>query len=167
VFRNVDFILSLRLRGRPALVGYVILGSLLVSVLAFLLAGNGRVERILYFPRDHGSGFVAEPRFLTRHRGLESNIAELVNGVLLGPARPDAARLFPRGATVRAVMLRGHTLYLDLTPRVLDTDPEVPLTGPGAFDVLGRSIRLNFPRVREIDLYIDGQIPRFAGKKNI
>ncbi len=64
-------------------------------------------------------------------------------------------------------MLRGHTLFLDLTAHVLDTDPELPLTGSSAFDVLGRSIRLNFPRVREIDLYIDGQVPRLAFKKNI
>jgi len=125
------------------------------------------VERILYFPREHGGGFVAEPRFLTRQRGLESSITELVNSVLLGPARPDAARLFPRGATVRAVMLRGHTLFLDLTSRVLVGDPEVPLTGVSAFDALGRSIRLNFPRVHEIVLYIDGQTPRFPVKKNI
>ncbi len=167
MFRNVDFILSMRLRGKAAIAGYVILGALLVSVLAFLIAGNGRVERVLYFPRDHGTGLVAEPRFLTRQRGLEGNITELVNSTLLGPSRPDAARLFPRGATVRAAMLRGHTLYLDLTSRVLDTDPEVPLAVPNAVDVLGKSIRLNFPRVREIDLYIDGQIPRFPDKKKI
>ena len=167
MFRNIDFILSLRLRGKAAIAGYVILGSLLVSLLAFLLAGNARVERILYFPRDHGSGFVAEPRFLTRQRGLEGNITELVNSTLLGPSRPDAARLFPRGATVRAAMLRGHTLYLDLTSRILDTDPEVPLPVPSAVNVLGKSIRLNFPRVREIDLYIDGQVPNFPDKKKI
>jgi hypothetical protein len=167
VFRNADFFLSLRLRGKAAIAGCVILGALLVSVVAFLLVGNGRVERILYFPRDHGVGFVAEPRFLTRHRGLEGNITELVNSVLLGPSRPDAARLFPRGAMVRAAMLRGHTLFLDLTSHVLDTDPEVPLAVPRALDALGDSIRLNFPRVREIDLYIDGQIPRFPDKKKI
>lgn len=167
MFNNLDFVLDMRPRGRPAIVGYVILGTLILSVSAYFLAGNTRVERILYFPREHGRGFVAEPRFLTRHRGTEGNIAELVNGILLGPARHDAARLFPRGGTVRSVMVRGHTLYLDLTTRVLQEDPEVPLTGADAFDALGRSIRLNFPRVREIVLYIDGQVPRFPAKKNI
>ena len=167
MFRNVDFIFAMRLRGKAAIVGCLLLGSLLVSVLAFLLVGNHRVERILYFPRERGNGLVAEQRFLSRHQGIEGNIAELVNGVLLGPARHDAARLFPRGATVRAVMVRGHTLYLDLTSAVLETDSEVPLTGTRAFDALGQSIRLNFPRVHEIVLYIDGQVPRFAFKKNI
>ncbi len=167
MFSNLDFILDMRLRGRPAIVGYVILGTLLLSVSVFLLVGNGRVERILYFPREYGRGFVAEPRFLTRHRGLEDNISELVSGLLLGPARNDAARLFPRGGTVRSVMVRGRTLYIDLTSQVLQDDPEVPLSGTDALDALGRSIRLNFPRVHEIVVYIDGQVPRFAAKKNI
>jgi hypothetical protein len=125
------------------------------------------VERILYFPREQGNGFVAESRFLARRHGLEGNIAELVNGVLLGPARHDAARLFPRGATVRAVMVRGRTLYLDLTSHVLEADPEVPLTGGAALDALEKTIRLNFPSVHEIVLYIDGQTPSFPAKKNI
>lgn len=167
MFRSIEFIRDLRVRGRAAIVGYILLGTLAVSVLAFFIVGDHRVERVLYFPREHGNGFVAEPRFLTRHRGLEASITELVNSVLLGPSRPEAARLFPRGATVRAVMVRGHTLFLDLTSQVLVADPEVPLTGAGAFDALGKSIRLNFPRVREIVLYIDGQVPRFSGKKNI
>ncbi len=64
-------------------------------------------------------------------------------------------------------MLRGHTLYLDLTARVLEVDPEVPLSGSEAFEALDKSILLNFPRVHEIVLYIDGQLPRPAAKKNI
>ena len=164
---RLDFILDMRLRGRSAIVGCVILGTLVVSILVFLLAGNHRVERVLYFPRDHGHGFVAEPRFLTRHRSMEGNIAELVNGVLLGPSRHDAARLFARGGSVRAAMVHGHTLFLDLTEQVLADDPDVPLAGADAFDALERSIRFNFPRVRDIVFYIDGQPPRVPEKKNI
>jgi len=157
----------MRLRGKAAIVGCVLVGTLVISVLVFLLAGNGRVERILYFPREHGGGFVAERRFLTRRGSLEGNVTELVDGVLLGPARHDAARLFARGATVRAAMVRGQTLYLDLTSQVLDTDPEVPMPAQAAFEALDRSITGNFPRVRDIVLYIDGQLPRFPAQKKI
>ena len=68
--------------------------------------------------------------------------------MLLGPTRHDALRLFPRGATVTAVMVSGRTLYLDLTPQILVDDPEVPLKGPEALAALTRSLRLNFPRLR-------------------
>ncbi len=167
MFSRLDFILEMRLRGKAAIVGVIILGTLVLSLLVFLFAGNGKVERVLYFPREHGTGLVAEPRFLTRHQGLGGSIEELVDGVLLGPARHDAARLFPRGGSVRAAMVRGHTLYLDLSSSVLAADPDVPLSGSDAFDILSKSILFNFPRVREIVLYLDGQAPRFPDKKKI
>ena len=125
------------------------------------------MERILYFPRDHGQGYVAEARFLSRHRGLAENITELVEGVLLGPTRHDAVKLFARGASVRAALIKGRTLYLDLSSRILEDDPDVPLKGSDALDALNRSILFNFPRVREIVVYIDGQAPRFPDKEKI
>ncbi len=158
---RLEFLLDTRLRGRPAIIGYVILGTLAISLLVFFVAGNRRVERILYFPREHGHGLVAEDRFVTRHRGLPGNVTELVEGIFLGPTRHDASRLFPRGASVRAALVRGHTLFLDLSSHVLEQDPEVPLQGRAAIDVLERSIRFNFPRLRDIVVYIDGQLPRF------
>lgn len=162
---RLDFLLDVRLRGKSAVMGYIVLGTFALSLLVFLVAGNKRVERILYFPRDHGQGFVAESRFVSRHRGLSDNITELVEGVLLGPTRHDAARLFARGASVRAALVRGHTLYLDLTARILEDDPDVPLKGSDALDALDRSILFNFPRVRDIVVYIDGQAPRFPEKE--
>jgi hypothetical protein len=157
----------MRLRGKPAIVGYVFLGTLAVSLLLFLLLGNGRVSRVLFFPPESGHRLVAEQRFLPRHRGLEAEAAELVGGVLLGPTRHDALRLFPRGATVISVMASGKTLYVDLTPQVLVEDPEVPLRGQDALDALGRSLRFNFPRLKEVVFFIDGQQPRFGEKKKI
>ncbi len=159
---RVEFLLDARLRGRPAIIGYVILGALAISILVFMFTGYRRVERVLYFPREHGTGLVTEARFVTRHNGLPDNVTELVESVLLGPTRHDAARLFPRGASVRAALIRGHTLFLDLSARILEEDPEVPLKGSDALAALNRSIRFNFPRLREIVIYIDGQVPRFG-----
>jgi hypothetical protein len=125
------------------------------------------VSRVLFFPPLAGHRLVAEQRFLPRHRGLEREAAELVEGVLLGPTRHDAVRLFPRGGSVISVMASGRTLYVDLTPQVLVDDPEVPLKGQDALDALGRSLRVNFPRLKEVIFFIDGQQPRFEGKKKI
>ena len=159
---KLDFLLDARLRGRPAIIGYVILGTLAISVLVFLFTGYRRVQRVLYFPREHGAGLVTEARFVTRHSGLADNVSELVESVLLGPTRHDAARLFPRGGSVRAALIRGHTLFLDLSSRILEEDPEVPLKGNDAIAALNRSIRFNFPRLRDTVVYIDGQVPRFG-----
>lgn len=162
-----DFILRMRMRGTPAILGAVFLGALMLSLLLFLLAGNGKTSRVLYFPGVDGRRLVAEERLLPRHRTLEENVTELAEGVLLGPARNDALRLFPRGARVVSALVNGRTLFLDLSALVLVDDPEVPLKGAAALDALARTIRFNFPRVREVDFYIDGQTPVFVEKKKI
>jgi hypothetical protein len=161
VLDRFDFILRMRLRGRSAVFGFIALGTLGLSLLLFLVLANGTVARVLYFPTLNSARLVAEERILPRHRSLEENIRELVDGVLLGPTRHDALRIFPRGGTVISAMARGRTLYLDLSSRLLSEDPEVPLRGRAALDALARSIRSNFPRIREIVFFLDGQEPRF------
>ncbi len=164
---RLDFLLRVRLRGKPALLGAALLAVFALSLSLFLLAGNGKASRVLYFPGLGGRRLVAEERLLPRHPTIEENVTELAEGVLLGPARNDALRLFPRGARVIAAFVTGRTLVLDLSPLVLLDDPEVPLRGKAALDALGRSLRFNFPRLREVVFYIDGQRPRFPGEKNI
>ena len=164
---RLDFLFRMRLRGRPLALGAAFLGVLVFSLLLFLLSGNGKAVRVLFFPAQTGRGLVAEERLLPRHRILEQDIAELAEGVLLGPTRHDALRIFPRGGSVLSSMVRGRTLYLDLSPRLLVEDPEVPLKGEDALAALDRSLRFNFPRLRQIVFFIDGQSPRFPAKKNI
>ena len=164
---RLDFLLQTRVRGRPRTIGAIFLGVLVFSLLLFLLEGNAKVVRVLFFPVQGGRGMVAEERLLPRHRMLEQDVTELAEGVLLGPTRHDALRIFPRGASVLSSLVRGRTLYLDLSPRLLVEDPEVPLKGEEALAALSRSIKFNFPRLREVVFFIDGQTPRFPEKKNI
>jgi hypothetical protein len=156
---RLDFILQARLRGRPAIVGGALLGALAVSVLLFLLLGNGKVQRVLFFPDTRGSRLVAEQRTLPRHRGLEAEARELVEGVLLGPLRPDLARAFPRGVTVQSLLVRNRVLFVDISASAALPDAEVPLAAGEALQALARSIRANFPRVREVQATIGGQVP--------
>jgi hypothetical protein len=164
VLDRLDFLLRLRLGKAPAICGAAFLGTLALSLLLFLLIGNGLVQRTLFFPSLSGRRLLAEQRFVPRQGSLERDVGEVVAGVLLGPARPDAQRVFPRGATVQAVMASGRTLYVDLTPAVLAQDTEIPLKGRAALDALARTIRFDFPRFRDVVILIDGQSPRFNGK---
>jgi len=157
VLSRLDFILQARLKGRPAMVGGVFAGALLLSVLLFLLLGNGKVSRVLFFPVGHGTRLAAEQRLLPRQHSLEGDVRDLVEGVLLGPMRHDLARVFPRGAAVRALVVHNRILYVDLAPSAALPDPEAPLRGAAAAEVLARSVRANFPRLREVVVFIDGQ----------
>ena len=158
------FITEMRLRGRAAVAGGVLAATLLLSLGFFFLLGNRSVVRVLFFPSDTGTRLVAEQRFVPRTRGLEAQVTSLVDDVLLGPMNPDAVRLFPRGVTVNAVLIQGRTAFLDLSQRLLFEDPEIPLHGKPALNALERSIRFNFPRIREIVISIDGQRPRFPDR---
>jgi hypothetical protein len=164
---RLDFILGMRLPKRPAVLGAVFLGVLVVSLLLFLLFGNGKVDRVLFFPSESGRRLLAEERFLPRHRGVEQSVSELAESVLLGPTRHDATRLFPRGGSVITALARGKTAFIDLSSALLLDDPEVPLKGHDALDALARTIRFNFPRFREIVFYIDGQVPQYPDEKKI
>jgi hypothetical protein len=157
----------MRLGGTAAAIGAAFVGTLVVSILLFFLFGNSRVARILYFPSQPPGRIVAETRFVPRHQTLEENVQETADNVLLGPTRHDALRLFPRGATVTAVMVSGRTLYLDITPQILVEDPEVPLKGAAALAAFTRSLKQNFPRFADVVFFIDGQAPKFAEKKKI
>jgi hypothetical protein len=167
VFNRLDFILQARLKGRPAILGGAFLGALALSILLFLLMGNAKVSRALFFPVGHGTRLAAEQRLLPRSGSLEGDVRELVDGVLLGPMRHDLARVFPRGVTVRALVVRNRILYVDLTALAAIPDPEVPLAGTAAAEALGRSIRANFPRLRETVVSIDGQAPHAPREKKI
>ncbi len=161
MLERLDHLLRIRLRARPAIIGWVFLAVLVLSLALFLLLGDRTVSRVLFFPGLGGRRIVAEERMLPRHGSFEQDIVEVAEGVLLGPARSDALRLFPRGGRVNAVFVSGRTLIVDLSALVLAGDAEVPLRGQAALDVLARSLRFNFPRFREVDFYIDGQVPRF------
>ena len=106
--------------------------SLVVSLLLFFLLGNatGRPHPLLSLAAGSAASWRRCASF-PRHATLEENVQEAADNVLLGPTRHDALRLFPRGATVTAVMVSGRTLYLDLTPQILVDDPEVPAEGGG------------------------------------
>jgi hypothetical protein len=162
VLSRLGIISRVREKGAPAVLGLAFVGVLALSLLLYLALGNGATSRILFFPVQKGRRLVAEQRYLPRKGGIEKDIVELVEGVLLGPTRHDAQRLFPHGGRVTAAMLGGRTLYLDLTPAILADDPEITLRGREALDALARTIRFNFPRVREVVFLVDGQSPRFA-----
>jgi len=167
VLDRFDFILRMRVKGPAATLGWVFLGVLGCSLLLFLLWGNGKVSRVLFFPSRSGGRMVAEERLLSRRGSLALDVTELAEGILLGSTRHDAVRIFPRGARARSALVSGRTLSLDLSSDLLAADAEAPLRGQDTLDALARSLRYNFPRLAAIDFFIDGQKPRFLEKKKI
>lgn len=160
----------LRVRGRSAIVGASLLAIFGLSLALFLLSPSARARRVLFFPSAAAASasgktvrLVAEERFLPRHRDADRDARELVEALLLGPARHDAAPLLPSTTALRALMVRRGVLYVDLTAAAAIPDPLAPLPLSQAADVLRRTVTFNFRRIREVTFTVDGQEPRAVG----
>jgi hypothetical protein len=167
VIDRIKMFARLRVRGQPAAAGAAFLALFALSLTLFLVSPAARVRRVLFFPSTETRSaegkavrLVAEERFLPRHRDADRDARELVEAALLGPARHGAAPLFPPKATVNTLMVRRGVLYVDLSAPAAIPDPLAPLPLGEAAAALRRTIRFNFPWVREVAFSVDGQAPR-------
>jgi hypothetical protein len=174
VIEKIRMLARLRVSGRPAAVGAVFLALFALSLSLFLISPAARVRRVLFFPSTttleapgKATRLVTEERFLPRHRNADRDARELVDAVLLGPARHGAARLFPPSATVRTLMVRKSVLYIDLSAQAAIPDPLAPLPLADAAAALTRMVQFNFRRIHEVTFTVGGQEPRApeGGKK--
>jgi hypothetical protein len=174
VIDKLRTLVRIRVRGRPAAAAAAFLVLFALSLVLFLVTPSARARRVLFFPATAAPSaagrpvrLVAEARFLPRHRDGDRDARELVEAVLLGPARRGTAALFPPAATVRTLMVRRGVLFVDLSATAAIPDPLAPLPLGVATDALARAVRFNFRWIREIALTVDGQAPRVPeeGKK--
>jgi hypothetical protein len=161
VLASMD-ILGLGLERRTRIAGGVFLGVLALSLLLFFLVGNGKVTRVLFYPRQGSGELVSEQRDLPVHHDLEEDIRALVEEEILGPVSHDAALLFPRDVEVRSVLVRGRTLTIDFSGQLALAGDKFNLRGAEAISALRRSITFNFPRIAELAVTIEGQSPHFG-----
>jgi len=152
--------LRVRVHGRGLAAGGVLVGVFALSLAVFLLDPGVRSERVLFFPLAGSHRITSELRAVPRHRDPERAALELVDAALLGPRRPESERLFPQGTTTRSLLLRRRVLYVDLSEQAAMASPGAPLALADAIGVLKRTIRFNLRGIREIVVYVDGQVPR-------
>jgi hypothetical protein len=95
----------------------------------------GQVRRtFVFYSLDNGVE-VVEERMLPRSSSREAGVRQYVEDLLLGPAEPNSAPLFPPETGVRSLLYRNGVVYLDLSesaalPSALPS--ALPLAVPGA-----------------------------------
>ncbi|MDR0568021.1 MAG: GerMN domain-containing protein [Spirochaetaceae bacterium] len=119
------------------------------------------VERRTFVFYGIGTGkAVVEERMLPRYPEAEQEITRYVEEVLLGPVLPKTAPLFCRDTALRSLLYRNGAVYADLSEyAVLPPVEDEPLQEGGLdrrLQTLAEGIRRNFPAVREIKLFING-----------
>jgi hypothetical protein len=174
VIDRLTMLARMRVGRGSAAAGAALLVLFAISFALYLVWPSVRVHRVLFFPSTENRSepaekvqLIAEERFLPRHRDPDRDARELVEAVLLGPARHGAAPLFPPATTVRILMVRRGVLYVDLSAAAAIPDPLAFLPIGEAAAALSRAIRFNFRWIREVAFTVDGQVPRGVaeGKK--
>ncbi len=139
--------------------GSLFLLLLLLSLVLFL-TGPHWARRTLFFPQISSQKLVGEIRFLPRRASLEQDVQLLVEEVILGPEMPMHRPLLPRETRLLSVLARQRRVYLSLSHGILREGGESPFGAGEALQALSDVILFNFPRIRHLELLIDGQVPR-------
>jgi hypothetical protein len=132
---------------------------LLAVSLALFLGGRHWARRTLFFPEISSQKLVGETRFLPRRRSLEQDVQLLVEEVILGPEMPMHRPLLPRETRLLSVLARQRRVYLSLSQGILQQGGEAPFAPGEALQALANVILFNFPRIRRLELLIEGQVP--------
>ena len=133
---------------------------LLLASLALFFTGRHWARRTLFFPEISSTRLAGETRFLPRRPTLEGNIGLLVEEAILGPEMPMHRPLLPRQTRLLSVLARQRTVYVSLSYGVLVPGSDSPFSPEQSLEALSTLILFNFPRVRRLELLIEGQVPR-------
>lgn len=149
-----------RLRFRTDyILGGAFLLSLLLSLLFYFVAREPLARRTLFFPSMTGPLLSGEDRLLPVRQGQEANLRLLVDELILGPARSSHLRVLPRRTRVESLLLRRGSLYLNLSREALFQEEDGMREVTDALQAVGNTIWYNFPRLRHVHIFIDGQVP--------
>jgi hypothetical protein len=131
----------------------------------------GFVRRTFVFYSVADLSIIVEDRMLRRSGSREDEMIDYVEEFLLGPVSPDLAPLFPRETRLESFLYRDGVAYADLSESaVFPTAEQLTVGSPQGvfanFETLYRGLRRNFPYLREVRLFVDGNIA-FAGELTV
>lgn len=163
-------------RGAAAFVlaaGAILVGVMILSCVLYFANETRWTRRVLFFPVFGTIDLDGEERFFPRQDTLEADIELTVQELILGPKEPEHIRVLPSDVRIDSIMYRDGTLYCNLSKEMLTNDTASPYNLEEMVQAVGNSILFNFPRLKHVHLFVNGQIPdslllqedgiRFAG----
>ena len=133
---------------------------LLLSAAAAALWGGRTYQAVFYYPVDNSTAVDAERRPVVRkserHEDIRTFLEEWHSGpVTLAYGRPLVGR-----RPFRNVLVDGRTLYVDIRHEAFEEPDTGQFRDPSATEELIRlNVMRNFPRIEEVRLTVDGQVP--------
>ncbi len=137
----------------------LLLGAFLISLVLFLLFGQERVRRTLFFPDLLSEEVHAEERIVTRRDTTRAAVQLLLEEVILGPAGINSSRVVPKRTAIDGLFIDERTVYIDLSPQAIADSPDVRVPFENALDILERNVLFNFRSMQDVVITVDGQVP--------
>ncbi len=150
----------------PAIrVALVLMASFLLSVVLYAFLQEKKSRQILFFPENstivnHGDVRLSgEIRVLPVRTTTEDNIRLLVEDIFLGATEPTHSRLVSKQVRLLSLVYNRGMLYLNLSKDILIEAAGAPLPVELQIRGLVNSIRFNFPKLRNVYVFIEGRLP--------
>ena len=139
----------------PQMILAVLMLIILIVSAVIFRAGNDRQRRIFIFPSAENGRYIIEYRNLAKQPG-HGDVRFYVDEILLGSSVERTRMLFAPGTVVRSCFVRDSVLFLNLSQDLIDMGEGVIEIRDG-FALLEKNIKKNFPKIKEIDFFVEGK----------
>ncbi len=151
---------SIRIRPVAAISALLFGAAFLASLILFFADDQRWTRRVLFFPVLNAIQLAGEERLLLKKDSMEEDIESFVRDLILGPKQHGHLSVLPSSVTIESILLRQRILYLNLSEDILFRDSPIPLNLEEMLQAVANNILFNFPRVRDVFVFVGGQIPR-------
>ena len=140
---------------------FIFLLVICLSAVQYFYCKDKLERRVLFFPTVSSARLVGEERLIPLKKG-EDAVRILLAEIILGPVLPNHVRILPKETRVTSLLWRKDSVYVNFSNHILFTGGEINYSNEEILSAVGNSILFNFPRVKHLYIFIDGQIPRIG-----
>ncbi|MFP4483230.1 MAG: GerMN domain-containing protein [Spirochaetota bacterium] len=137
----------------------LLVGAFVISLVLFLLFGQERVRRTLFFPDLLSEEVHAEERIVTRRGTTRAAVQLVLEEVILGPAGINSSRVLPKSTTIDGLFVTEGTAHIDLSEEAVADSPDVRVPFEKALAILEQNVMFNFRTLQDVVITVDGQVP--------
>ena len=132
-----------------------------LSAVQYIYFKDKLERRVLFFPTVSSIKLEGEERLIPLKKG-EAALRILLDEIVLGPVVPNHVRILPKETRITSLLWRKDSVYVNFSNHILFADGEINYSYKEILHAVGNSILFNFPRVKRLYIFIDGQIPRIS-----
>jgi len=153
--------LPAKYRSSAIVIALIFLLVISLSAVQYFYCKDKLERRVLFFPTVSSARLVGEERLIPLKEG-EDAVHILLAELILGPVLPNHVRILPKETRVSSLLWRKDSVYVNFSNHILFAGGEVISSYAEILHAVGNSILFNFPRVKHLYIFIDGQIPRIG-----